>query len=343
MEVQDDEWGHESTPACSTEALCNVESVVKNARMQVTIQILVLLMCCYCLERTGGVLTNENRVVAKRDTVRKSPSQGSKLAKSLVFNLRTRTGKKRRNKTLIPKKYRGSPHQRAVWKRPAKQLQDIYPLWCNCEELRNSHGAKCYSYTRGDACATRSCRSSFVCTSRSTGILCMRRLMTEKVVPLGDGRCTTLPYDRFVYTPYFSKVRSMAYKVSPEPTPVPLLEQEIVIQSFVKQRNKAATLRMMRRSLAKKEIVREQFPPWCNCKVVPPSPKSRCFSFIPQTVNGACTERPCKASYECVGVRFNSGMLCLRKWRREKIVRAVTGSCSRVPDNRFVYVPYNLS
>lgn len=77
---------------------------------------------------------------------------------------------------------------------------------CTCEMLPTNAWAKCYFFTDNNhyACDVRQCDPKYVCTSKETGMICMRKQNKERVVPI-EGRvgvCQKVADNSFMYVPY---------------------------------------------------------------------------------------------------------------------------------------------
>lgn len=84
-----------------------------------------------------------------------------------------------------------------------KKMLDL----CPCEILPTNEWAKCYyfkdKYTM--ACGVRECVPKYICsTKRDTGIICMRRQNTQRIIPLkgSTNECTNIPDKSYMYIPY---------------------------------------------------------------------------------------------------------------------------------------------
>lgn len=81
------------------------------------------------------------------------------------------------------------------------------PATCNCRiEIREKKGT-CYMYTnKGNSfCEKRDCSARYVCSTRRTGVTCMRRYTVKKIVPVGLGKCETKMSGGVIYVPYTAK------------------------------------------------------------------------------------------------------------------------------------------
>lgn len=76
------------------------------------------------------------------------------------------------------------------------------PQSCECEPSHSRSSGWCWYFPRKnlDYCMRRPCRLKFVCTSRKTGLICLLRKTTSKVVPISYSRCVEERVHGFIYT-----------------------------------------------------------------------------------------------------------------------------------------------
>lgn len=76
------------------------------------------------------------------------------------------------------------------------------PQSCDCEPTRSRSTGRCWYFTRKDSniCMQRPCRLKFICTSRKTGLVCMLRKKTSKIVPISSNKCAEERVPGFIYT-----------------------------------------------------------------------------------------------------------------------------------------------
>lgn len=83
------------------------------------------------------------------------------------------------------------------------------PEACNCAQVQSKKVGICYFYTdeSSGACGSRPCRKSYQCTSVITGLTCMRRRTSKKIVPIPQAAysCRTVRTDGIMYVPYANR------------------------------------------------------------------------------------------------------------------------------------------
>lgn len=74
---------------------------------------------------------------------------------------------------------------------------------CNCKPFGNGVG-KCYYYLSPESnyCASRKCKQSFRCVAHNTGLKCIKRKVTKKIVSTGGYTCRTQPVSSYTVVPY---------------------------------------------------------------------------------------------------------------------------------------------
>lgn len=79
------------------------------------------------------------------------------------------------------------------------------PKACNCKRL-TSPNSKCYYYPIAGSryCESRRCRPSFGCVAFKTGLRCLRRKVSKKIVSTDKYTCITKKVNSFTYVPYSS-------------------------------------------------------------------------------------------------------------------------------------------
>lgn len=77
---------------------------------------------------------------------------------------------------------------------------------CNCKVSRN-RGGLCYYYisTKSKRCKKRRCQRMFECTFQETGLTCIKRIVTHKIVRIGPDTCKNEKTWKLMYVPYSSK------------------------------------------------------------------------------------------------------------------------------------------
>lgn len=84
------------------------------------------------------------------------------------------------------------------------QRRRVMPTTCRCVKV----GAPrtCYSYTnvKLSFCKARKCAAEYVCrrNGQKPALTCVRKRKLFRIVRRGNGKCKTVPYDRYVYVPY---------------------------------------------------------------------------------------------------------------------------------------------
>lgn len=79
-----------------------------------------------------------------------------------------------------------------------------YPATCPCKKANPQKNSFCFFYTNKPFCEYRSCKPSFVCVSRNTGLTCYRKKKSRSVVPdyRRKGTCVRKTTSKYVYVPY---------------------------------------------------------------------------------------------------------------------------------------------
>ncbi len=82
----------------------------------------------------------------------------------------------------------------------------VYPTACRCTQSKGLHEGTCYLFTNREYgyCRTRVCNREFVCvTEGPADFTCMRKKITKRIVPNGDGTtCSVKPATGYRYVPY---------------------------------------------------------------------------------------------------------------------------------------------
>lgn len=80
-----------------------------------------------------------------------------------------------------------------------------YPASCTCRIEEGLNPGTCYRFLQGSTtrCAPHKCNPSFVCVvGLSTGLTCMRKVITSKITSNSDGTCKKTATQNFAYVPY---------------------------------------------------------------------------------------------------------------------------------------------
>jgi len=96
---------------------------------------------------------------------------------------------------------------RATLKKRGYRYSTKYPSSCACKMVPSNSRSVCYHFLDKNQyiCGRRQCGNSYTCTGSYTGITCMRRLSTEKVVPVGyasGNYCKIKKRKTYFYVPY---------------------------------------------------------------------------------------------------------------------------------------------
>lgn len=96
------------------------------------------------------------------------------------------------------------------------------PLTCRCKKMETLRIGKCYFYKNEvtKSCSYRPCKPSYICAYGGT-MLCLRRKIIKKIVPVYPQTCKTIKVGGFMYVPY-SRV----------PNALPKLNSGATTQSF---------------------------------------------------------------------------------------------------------------
>lgn len=89
---------------------------------------------------------------------------------------------------------------------PVSTGGSLTPATCNCQ--RDPPGAGvCYFYRSAgySYCARRPCARSYSCSASGTGIRCVRRKTTVKIIPINGRECKTERVIGFMYVPYITR------------------------------------------------------------------------------------------------------------------------------------------
>lgn len=88
-------------------------------------------------------------------------------------------------------------------KKSETMTRKFLPRACNCRRGTRTNGV-CYDFVRGHAsyCRKRKCAPRYECVAIRTGIKCILRRTTRRVVPNGPGRCVSRKIYGFMYVPY---------------------------------------------------------------------------------------------------------------------------------------------
>lgn len=77
---------------------------------------------------------------------------------------------------------------------------------CACELTKVNRKSECYYFIdwRQHSCAWRTCDAKYMCTERNTGLICVERKVTQRIVPIVGkvGVCKTEAADHVMYVPY---------------------------------------------------------------------------------------------------------------------------------------------
>lgn len=81
----------------------------------------------------------------------------------------------------------------------------LSPETCTCKILKRASMGACYFYINRTSryCARRDCAPKYVCVDgRKTGVTCVRRKITKKIIHVGWNKCKTKHIVRYIYVPY---------------------------------------------------------------------------------------------------------------------------------------------
>lgn len=82
-----------------------------------------------------------------------------------------------------------------------------------------------------------------------------------------------------------------------------------------------------------------KYPKTCSCYKVHTNSYSNCYYFT-YKADGTCARRQCRTSYKCAHGR-DTGVICMRRLTKTKIVPIYGGKCKEVSQSNFMYVPYS--
>lgn len=80
-----------------------------------------------------------------------------------------------------------------------------YPESCPCQIGKGLSPGTCYRFLPGSStqCSPGKCKPSFICAiGMATGITCIRKVITRRILSNGDGTCKMTSMRSFVYVPY---------------------------------------------------------------------------------------------------------------------------------------------
>lgn len=112
--------------------------------------------------------------------------------------------KKMQKLTMDMKKSKKKLQTIAKMKKAASVVtRKFLPRACNCKRGTARNGV-CYDFVRGHAsyCKRRKCAPRYQCVAVRTGIKCILRRTTKRVVPVGPGRCASRKVYGYMYVPY---------------------------------------------------------------------------------------------------------------------------------------------
>jgi len=85
-----------------------------------------------------------------------------------------------------------------------RRRRRMMPATCRCVRVRTVK--TCYSYTNVKLrfCKARKCSPEYVCNrnGHKPALTCVRKKKLFRIVRRENGKCKTVPYDRYVYVPY---------------------------------------------------------------------------------------------------------------------------------------------
>lgn len=102
---------------------------------------------------------------------------------------------------------------RSTLKKRGYRYETKYPASCACRMVAKNSNSVCYYFLdkKQYICGRRQCGKSYVCVGGYTGLTCMRKISTEKVVPGGYGSgnyCKIKKHKKYYYVPYaYSRYR----------------------------------------------------------------------------------------------------------------------------------------
>lgn len=81
-------------------------------------------------------------------------------------------------------------------------VSSTMPQSCDCEPSRSRYNGDCWYFPIKDSnyCMKRPCRLKFLCTSRRTGLTCLLRKTTSKIVPISTTKCVEERVPGYIYT-----------------------------------------------------------------------------------------------------------------------------------------------
>ncbi len=86
-----------------------------------------------------------------------------------------------------------------------KVYTNRYPSTCECMLAKGFKSGTCYEFSPkgGKECEARKCKPNYDCVQGvATGITCMRKLNTHRIMSNGDGTCTKKKFKSYSYRPY---------------------------------------------------------------------------------------------------------------------------------------------
>lgn len=86
-----------------------------------------------------------------------------------------------------------------------EEFKSIYPASCACQAEKGLVSGvrwECYN-SESKACYRRKCRFAFVCVENvRESMTCTKMTRRKKVLPNGDGTCSTVKPEMIAYVPY---------------------------------------------------------------------------------------------------------------------------------------------
>lgn len=155
-------------------------------------------------KRTGGFSRNRRhrRKEVKRLRRLKSRASQKRRRRHRSFSGRARPRHQKlqikKRKVLPPSEQKSPKGEHLIYTRK-------YPRLCSCKLAKGLHNGACYYYTNSSysRCRRRKCRPSYVCVQGYyTGMKCMLRKITSRVVYYGYGKCKTKRTLNYTYTLY---------------------------------------------------------------------------------------------------------------------------------------------
>ncbi len=85
------------------------------------------------------------------------------------------------------------------------EYTSTYPETCSCMPAQGLSNGVCWKFTNKGKheCKKRKCKPQFICVvGANTGITCMRKMVTKRIVSTGPGICREEAMKSYAYVPY---------------------------------------------------------------------------------------------------------------------------------------------